>query len=147
VLADLPEDALAAREETFGPVVSVVPVGSEAEAIERANDSEYGLNAAVYTADTDRGEAVATEIECGTVGVNDPYVAAWASTGSPMGGMKQSGLGRRHGREGILKYTESQTVATQRGMQLAKPDWLPGRAYAEGFTAVLKLLERIPGLR
>jgi succinate-semialdehyde dehydrogenase/glutarate-semialdehyde dehydrogenase len=79
--------------------------------------------------------------------VNDPYVAAWASTGSPMGGMKQSGLGRRHGREGILKYTESQTVAVQRGPQLRKPGWLPGRAYVESFTAVAKLLERIPGVR
>jgi succinate-semialdehyde dehydrogenase/glutarate-semialdehyde dehydrogenase len=147
VVTDLPDEAVAACEETFGPVVSVEPVDGEEAAVAAANDSEYGLNAAVYTGDRDRGEALATRIECGTVGVNDPYVASWASTGAPMGGMKQSGIGRRHGAEGIEKYTESQTVALQRGPQLRKPDWLPGRAYVEGFTRFAKLLERIPGLR
>ncbi|MCX4094206.1 succinic semialdehyde dehydrogenase [Nocardia sp. alder85J] len=101
-------------EETFGPVVSVYPVTSEDAAIAAANTGEYGLSASVWTRDTVRGTDIARRIVAGAVNVNDGYLSAIASVDAPMGGMRTSGLGRRHGREGILRYTEPQTVATQR---------------------------------
>ena len=81
----------------------------------------YGLNASVWTAATAAARAVATRIQAGTVNVNEGYAAAWASHDAPMGGMKVSGVGRRHGPEGMLKYTEAQTVAVQRGIPVG-PD-------------------------
>jgi succinate-semialdehyde dehydrogenase/glutarate-semialdehyde dehydrogenase len=147
VLSGVTSDMAVANEETFGPVVSMYEFDDAAEAIERANDSERGLNASVWTEDSERGHAVAREIECGTVNINEGYVAAWASIDAPMGGMKESGLGRRHGREGILKYTDSQTVAEQRVAPIAAPPGVPDDLYATGMTAALRALKRIPGLR
>ena len=74
-----------------------------------ANDSEYGLNASIWTRDLPRGCEIARRIRCGTVNVNEAYVATWA-THTPMGGMRNSGIGRRHGEEGLTKYTEAQTI-------------------------------------
>lgn len=147
VLTDVPEDSLPACEETFGPVVSVYSVESVDEAIERANDSEYGLNASVWTEDDELGRDVARQIECGTVNVNEGYAATQVSVDSPMGGMKNSGIGRRHGDEGFLKYTESQTVAVQRGMGLTNPPGVPYGIYAKAMNTGLRIMKRIPGLR
>lgn len=102
--------------ETFGPVVAVYPVASDEEAIQRANDTEYGLNASVVSRDHRSAQEVARRLRAGTVNVNEGYAAAWASKRAPMGGMGASGLGRRHGDEGMLKYTEPQTIATQRAL-------------------------------
>ncbi len=102
--------------ETFGPVVAVYPVGSDEEAVRRANDTEYGLNASVVSRDNRAAQAIARQLRAGTVNVNEGYAAAWASKRAPMGGMGASGLGRRHGDEGMLKYTEAQTIATQRAL-------------------------------
>ncbi|WP_336359263.1 succinic semialdehyde dehydrogenase [Haladaptatus sp. ZSTT2] len=147
ILEGVTDEMLVAHEETFGPVVTLRSFRSDEEAISLANDSEYGLNAAVWTGDTDRGHDVARKIECGTVNLNDPYTAAWGSVDAPMGGMKQSGLGRRHGDEGFLKYTQTQTVAEQRFHPIAPPRRVPMRLYAKGMSAILKLMRRIPGLR
>ncbi|MHB9285462.1 succinic semialdehyde dehydrogenase [Halobacteriales archaeon Cl-PHB] len=145
VLTAVPEGADLSDEETFGPVVRVEPVADEAEAIERANDTDYGLNASVWTSDTERGARVAGQIRSGTVGVNDPYVATWGSIGAPMGGMGKSGMGRRHGREGIEKYTESQTVAVQRGHPLAPPAGVSKGLVAGLATGYLRLRRWLPG--
>lgn len=102
--------------ETFGPVVAVYPVGSDEEAVLRANDTDYGLNASVVSRDHRVAQAIARQLRAGTVNVNEGYAAAWASKRAPMGGMGASGLGRRHGDEGMLKYTEPQTIATQRAL-------------------------------
>ncbi|MEE8278585.1 MAG: succinic semialdehyde dehydrogenase, partial [Thermoanaerobaculia bacterium] len=134
-------------QETFGPVVSVYPFDAVEEAIEAANDSRYGLNASVWTADSSVGVEIARRIQAGTVNVNEAYAAAWASVDAPMGGFKDSGLGRRHGAEGILKYTEAQTVAVQRGLPLAAPPALGEEGYSRWLSRTLKLLRRIPGLR
>jgi succinate-semialdehyde dehydrogenase/glutarate-semialdehyde dehydrogenase len=145
VLEGVTDDMELARDETFGPVVAVARVSGVDEAVERANDTCYGLNASVWSTPR-RGARVATRIQAGTVNVNEGYAAAWASHDAPMGGMKDSGVGRRHGREGIVKYTESQTVAVQRGLLIGP---LPGLAldrYATVMTAGLKVLKRTPFL-
>ncbi|TQF67036.1 succinate-semialdehyde dehydrogenase (NADP(+)) [Rhodococcus spelaei] len=114
VLADVTAAMTVYAEETFGPVVSVYRVASEDEAVRLANEGEYGLSASVWTKDLGRGRALARLIVAGAVNVNDGYLSAIAALGAPMGGMRSSGVGRRHGREGIVRYTESQTVTTQR---------------------------------
>jgi succinate-semialdehyde dehydrogenase / glutarate-semialdehyde dehydrogenase len=112
-------DMPACTEEVFGPVAWVATAADDDALVEAANDSPYGLNASVWTSDLRRGRAVAERIRCGTVNVNEVYGATWSATGLPMGGMGDSGLGRRHGPEGLQKFTESQTVAWQRGFPLA----------------------------
>jgi len=128
-------------EETFGPVVSVYRVESDEEAVRLANDTDYGLNAAVFTRDVARGRRIAAAIAAGTVNINDGYGAAWGSTAAPMGGMKASGLGRRHGAEGITKYTETQTVAAQRFIPLSPFAGMSDETFASVFTGVLRALK------
>jgi len=135
------------REETFGPVVAVYRFESVNDAIEQANASEYGLNASLWTRDTDLGHRIAARLRVGTVNINEAYAAAWASVDAPMGGFKNSGLGRRHGAEGILKYTEPQTIAIQRGMPLAAPAGVADEVFSRAMSATLKALRHIPGLR
>ena len=145
VLTDVDPDLAVACEETFGPVATLQAVPDEETAVERANDTDYGLHASVWAGDAARGEAVAGRIDAGTVCVNDAYVAAWGSIGAPMGGRDDSGIGRRHGREGFETYTESQTVATQRCHPLVRPDWLPTRLAAGGVRAALRVRQWLPG--
>ncbi|PRZ06986.1 succinate-semialdehyde dehydrogenase/glutarate-semialdehyde dehydrogenase [Isoptericola sp. CG 20/1183] len=116
VLDDLPEDAVCLREETFGPVVAVSRVASDDEAVRVMNDTEFGLNASIWSRDVVRARQVAARVEAGTVVINDGYLQAWGSASAPMGGMKASGLGRRHGREAIEAVTEVQSVVAQRGL-------------------------------
>ena len=130
------------RTETFGPLVSVYRVSSDEEAIAFANDTEYGLNASVWTKDARRGREIAGRIKAGTVNVNEGYAAAWASNGSPMGGMKASGLGRRHGVEGIVKYTDIQNVAVQRALGLGVPRGVKQQHFATAFTTALRAMKK-----
>ncbi|MEV0062239.1 succinic semialdehyde dehydrogenase [Nocardia sp. NPDC050718] len=129
--------------ETFGPVVSIYSFGDIDEAVERANATAYGLNASVWTRDGATGRAVAARVHAGTVNVNDAYAAAWGSVDAPMGGMGDSGLGRRHGADGMLKYTEAQTVAHQRLLGFDAPAGLSQSAWATTLTTVLKGLKRV----
>jgi succinate-semialdehyde dehydrogenase/glutarate-semialdehyde dehydrogenase len=134
-------------EETFGPVVALYRVASDEEAIARANDTRYGLNASVWSRSIRHAVRVAKRIQTGTVNVNESYGATWTATSAPIGGMKESGFGRRHGAEGILKYTESQTIAIQRLVPLAPPPFIPVRVYASLMPRLLRLMRHIPGLR
>jgi succinate-semialdehyde dehydrogenase/glutarate-semialdehyde dehydrogenase len=143
VLAGVTEDMALCREETFGPVVAVQSVTDEHQAVRLANDTAYGLHASVWTRDVARGRQVAARIETGTVSINETYGAAWGATAAPMGGRKESGLGRRHGHEGLLKYTEPQTVAVQHLVPFAPPDQVPFDAWARGFTAALRVLKAV----
>jgi succinate-semialdehyde dehydrogenase/glutarate-semialdehyde dehydrogenase len=130
-------------DETFGPVVALYRVHSDEEAIRFANDTEYGLNASVWTRDVRRGRRVATAIQAGTVNVNEGYAAAWGSVAAPMGGMKQSGVGRRHGAEGILKYTESQNVTAQYLLPIAPVGSMSQETYARLMTGALQALKAL----
>ena len=143
VLTGVTEDMALCRDETFGPVVAVRSVTDDDEAVRLANDSAYGLNASVWTRDIARGRRVAARLETGTVNINESYGASWGATGAPMGGRKDSGLGRRHGVEGLLKYTEPQTVAAQRLAGFAPPDSLPFDRWASGFTTALRVMKAL----
>ena len=108
VLTGVSPDAAILREEIFGPVAPIVTFTSEAEAVQMANDTEYGLVAYVYTSDLARGLRVSEAIEAGMVGLNRGLVSDPAA---PFGGVKQSGIGREGGHEGMLDYTESKYIA------------------------------------
>jgi len=128
--------------ETFGPVISAYRFHDEAEAVSRANDGEYGLNASIYSQDASRARAMAARIRCGTVNVNEAFAATFGSLEAPMGGMRQSGLGRRQGAEGVLRFTETQSVATQRVMRIAPSYGLSDERYGKLMTASLRLLKK-----
>jgi succinate-semialdehyde dehydrogenase/glutarate-semialdehyde dehydrogenase len=108
VLANVPLDARAMREETFGPVAPVASFSSEQEAIEAANATRYGLVAYVYTNDLRRAFRVAEALEVGMVGLNQGIVS---NPAAPFGGVKQSGYGREGGFEGIDEYLETKYLA------------------------------------
>jgi succinate-semialdehyde dehydrogenase / glutarate-semialdehyde dehydrogenase len=148
ILTSVGRDMMVFGDETFGPVVSVYPVDSDAEAVALANDIEYGLHATVWTRDLAAGRDVAHQIQCGTVAINDAYVATWGSMAAPMGGFKASGQGRRHGPEGLLKYTEPQTVTNQLLGPLASQTFgLDDFSFAGVTRTALRLIRHIPGLR
>ena len=130
-------------EETFGPVISLYRFHDEADAVARANAGEYGLNAAIYSQDGARARAIARFIKCGTVNINEAFGATFASIDSPMGGMRESGMGRRQGSEGIHRYTESQAVATQRLIRFAPMLGMSDETYAKVMTANLRLMKKL----
>ena len=144
VLTDVTDEMECARNETFGPVVSIYPVNSVDEAVERANDTEYGLNASVWAASKAQGEAIAARLQSGTVNVDEGYALAFGSTAAPMGGMKASGVGRRHGADGNLKYTESQTISTARVLNLDPPLGLPATWWQKALVPLVRLVQRLP---
>lgn len=129
--------------ETFGPVVSLYRFHTDEQAIFQANHKHYGLNASVWGKPS-HAVAVARKIEAGTVNVNEGFTAAWGSLDAPMGGWKQSGLGRRHGIEGIRKYMESRTIAVQsRALPLAPILGLSQEQYATVLKYALQALRWI----
>ena len=140
VLTDVTEEMELCREETFGPVTAIYGYTDIAEAVARANDSEFGLHFSLWTRDPDRARDIAIRLEAGSVTINDGLVASWGSHEAPMGGMKSSGLGRRHGLEGILKFTEPQTVATQRLIPAYSPF---GGITPERYTRLVEFLTTV----
>jgi succinate-semialdehyde dehydrogenase/glutarate-semialdehyde dehydrogenase len=141
ILDGVATDMSVCGEETFGPVVSVYRFTDEDEVIERANATAYGLNSSVWTKNGRRGQEVAARLRTGTVNINEGYAPAYGSVQSPMGGMKDSGLGRRHGSEGILKYTEAQTVAHQRVLPMAPSLGMDDEKYAQFMSRSLRLMK------
>ncbi len=110
VLVDVPDGCPAAEEELFGPAASVFQVSDEDEAVERANSSQYGLGASVWTDDLDRGERLTRRLDVGCVFVNEQVKS---DPRLPFGGVKKSGYGRELGRDGIREFTNRKTVWVQ----------------------------------
>ncbi len=149
LLTDVPEDALLRREETFGPVVAVYRVADREEALRRANDSDYGLNATVWGASGATSLGLARKLDTGTAGVNST-VQIFNSFDVPMGGTKTSGLGRRHGEEGIRRFTELQSIVTgpaRWGGYDSILTRLRTGQRASLLRWVLRIWRRLPGLR
>jgi succinate-semialdehyde dehydrogenase/glutarate-semialdehyde dehydrogenase len=144
VLAEVKDIMRVHAEETFGPVVSVYSFTNETEVVTQANATSYGLNASVWTRDHKRAREIALKLHAGTVNVNEAYAAAYGSVDAPMGGMGDSGLGRRHGAEGILRFTEAQTVARERLLPIAP--WF-GMSEARWGRLMVQSLRLIKALR
>ncbi|RMI36001.1 succinic semialdehyde dehydrogenase [Streptomyces triticirhizae] len=143
VLADVAPPMRVCAEETFGPVVAVRRFATEEEAVASANDTRFGLNASVWSRDARRARRIAARLRCGTVNINEGYAAAYGSVRAPMGGMGDSGLGRRHGAEGLLKYTEPQTVARQRLLPLGPSHGLDDRRYTALISRSLRAMKSL----
>ncbi|MFY0513406.1 succinic semialdehyde dehydrogenase [Streptomyces anulatus] len=141
ILTDVTPDMTLYDHETFGPVVSIYTYRDAEEAVTLANATSYGLNASVWSRNGARGRAVAARVHAGTVNVNEAFAAAWGSVDAPMGGMGDSGLGRRHGADGLLKYTEPQTIAHQRIQGFTPPARISPETWAALLTGALKLLK------
>ena len=128
ILGDVAPDMEVYREETFGPVLPVIPVTDQTEAVARANASGYGLFASVWTADRGRGLEVARLLHAGGVSVNDT-LSHYGVGELPMGGVKESGFGRRRGLEGLDEMSRTRTVLVDRLGLRREPWWFP---YDEG---------------
>jgi succinate-semialdehyde dehydrogenase/glutarate-semialdehyde dehydrogenase len=149
LLTDVAAEATLHAEETFGPVVAIYPADDAEAAVAAANDSAYGLNASVWTGNRGRSLDLARRIEAGAVGVNSTLLV-YHTLDVPMGGMKGSGLGRRHGRPGLLRFTRTRSVVTGPSLGggyealLSRAD---SSARAGAIARLFRLRARIPGLR
>ncbi len=140
VLAGVDHSMQCMREETFGPTLPIMKVADAEEAIRLANDSPYGLQASVFTKDLAKGERVARRIQAGAVVVNDCN-ANYLALEAPMGGWKDSGIGTRHGPDGIRKYARRQTILLTRFAPKKDLYFFPLRAWhGKLLLGALKLL-------
>jgi acyl-CoA reductase-like NAD-dependent aldehyde dehydrogenase len=124
VLADVTHDMKVMREETFGPVLPVMRVRDESEALARANDSRYGLNANVWTRNKRRGAQLAAKLESGCVVVND-CMLTYGVPEAPFGGIKDSGIGRVNGEAGLRSYCHTRSILIDRRGAKTEPLWYP----------------------
>jgi acyl-CoA reductase-like NAD-dependent aldehyde dehydrogenase len=136
VLADVDHNMRVMQEETFGPVLPVTPFREETEAVRRANDSDFGLAASIWTRDRARGERLARQINAGTVMVNDA-VSCFSISEAPHGGVKASGLGRTHGRWGLEEMVRVKYVDSDRLPRIKKIWWF---GYGGGFGGEMESL-------
>jgi acyl-CoA reductase-like NAD-dependent aldehyde dehydrogenase len=127
VLVNVDHSMKCMTEETFGPTLPIMKIANAEEGVALANDSVYGLQASVWTADTERGEALARRIEAGVVCVNDAQIN-YTALNLPMGGWKTSGIGTRHGANGIRKYTKVQSLLVTRHALKREPFMFPYKA-------------------
>ena len=139
ILADVNHDMAIMRDETFGPVLPIMRVADENEALRLANDSRYGLNANVWTRDKHKGVELAKSIESGCVVVNDCMIT-YAMPESPFGGVKQSGIGRVNGERGLEGFCQTQSIVIDRLGGKTEPLWYP---YSEKKLDRIKRMMRV----
>jgi succinate-semialdehyde dehydrogenase / glutarate-semialdehyde dehydrogenase len=142
ILEGVTTDMLAGVTETFGPVVALHRYDTVEEALALANDTEYGLNASVWGKDLKQACLVGRRIESGNVNVNDILATAFASKGTPSGGVKQSGVGARHGDQGLLKYTDVQNLAVLKKQVMSPRPGQPYEDYVKGMLSGLTMMRR-----
>ncbi|BBX87377.1 succinic semialdehyde dehydrogenase [Mycolicibacterium aubagnense] len=128
-------------EEVFGPIAAIYPFGTVDEAIALANDTAYGLSASIWTRDIKEGMRLGQRIRAGGVNVNDGYTAAFGAHSAPAGGMKASGIGRRHGAPGLLRFTEAQTIGVQRLIAMDSRFGMPRRIHGELVSRSVRILQ------
>lgn len=133
VLVDVDHSMKIMTEETFGPVIPIMRVKNDQEALRLANESRYGLNASVWTRDKEKAKTIARRLESGSVCINDCLVN-YMTTEVPFGGVKESGIGARHGEGGIQKYCFLQSVLEDRVGLRREINWYP---YSKRFAAFL----------
>ncbi|TVQ95307.1 MAG: aldehyde dehydrogenase family protein [Deltaproteobacteria bacterium] len=144
LVADVTPEMAIWREETFGPVLPVIRVRDEAEAIARANDHEFGLTASVWTRDQERGLRIAESLHCGQVMIND-VVLGVGNPALPFGGVKGSGIGRYHGPEGLTSFMHRRAIMADRGLLSADPTWYPYAGKYEALRAIIEaFIDRSP---
>jgi succinate-semialdehyde dehydrogenase/glutarate-semialdehyde dehydrogenase len=142
ILEGVTREMVCGVSETFGPVVALHKYRTVDEAVALANDTDYGLNASVWGRDVGRARAVAARIESGNVNINDILATAFAAKGTPSGGVKNSGVGVRHGDQGLLKYTDVQNMAVLKKQVMGVR---PGQDYEKhvmGMLSGLKMMRR-----
>jgi aldehyde dehydrogenase (NAD+)/succinate-semialdehyde dehydrogenase/glutarate-semialdehyde dehydrogenase len=142
ILEGVTTDMLAGVTETFGPVVALHSYRTVDEAIELANDTDYGLNASVWGGDVATACQVGMRIHSGNVNVNDILATAFASKGTPSGGVKQSGVGGRHGDQGMLKYTDVQNLAVLKKQVMGARPGQDYDEYVKGMLGGLKMMRK-----
>ena len=142
VLVDVDHTMACMREETFGPLLPIMKVADEDEAVALANDSNYGLGASVWTTSRERAERVGRRLEAGGVNINNAMIHVFQFP-LPMGGWKESGMGHRMGgAEGVRKYCRKQAVVSERVNLKSETHWYPYSKRASEITAkVLRLVE------
>lgn len=124
VLWDVTHDMKIMREETFGALLPVMAFTTEEQVIQLANDSDYGLNSSVWSADINKAERVARQLQVGNWAVND-VIKNIGHAGLPFGGVKNSGFGRYHGAEGLRNFTYTVSGLTSRSKLNDEPNWFP----------------------
>jgi acyl-CoA reductase-like NAD-dependent aldehyde dehydrogenase len=124
VLVDVNHAMKIMNEETFGPIIPIMKAQDAEEALKLANDSRYGLGASVFSGNKMTGWKMAEEMQSGSVCINDSLVN-YIIPDAPMGGMKESGFGTRHGPEGIRKYCRQKTIVSDRLGLKAEFPWYP----------------------
>src|SRR4051812_14894105 len=142
ILEGVTKDMLAGVTETFGPVVALHSYRTVDEAVALANDTEYGLNASVWGGDVSTACQVGRRIESGNVNVNDILATAFASKGTPSGGVKQSGVGARHGDQGLLKYTDVQQLAVLKKQVMGAKPGQDYDKYVKGMLGGLRMMRK-----
>ncbi|MBU8908834.1 aldehyde dehydrogenase family protein [Desertibacillus haloalkaliphilus] len=126
VLTNVNQEMKVVKEETFGPILPMLPFDTEEESIALANDSNYGLNASVWSSDIKKAKRVASQLLSGNVLINEVIVTV-ANHHLPFGGIKESGLGRYHGEAGLRDFCHEKSVMVDKGSKNSELYWYPYR--------------------